>query len=104
MQYECIKSELKEEYDRKIDFLKGRIKRRAAIDPSYWVFAKDTTSTTNDKTPKHPLTNPGRNAKHPLSKAPDLTFPLGDSIKLTEKDRYFEFYLKSAQRAIDIMR
>jgi hypothetical protein len=34
VQYECIKSELKEEYDKKVGMLKNRLNKRALRDPS----------------------------------------------------------------------
>lgn len=34
VQYECIKSELKEEYEKKVGVLKNRLNRRALRDPS----------------------------------------------------------------------
>ena len=35
IQYECIKSELKEEYDKKVGFLHKRLNKKAQVDPSF---------------------------------------------------------------------
>lgn len=35
VRYECIKSELKEEYDKKVGFLHKRLNRKAQLDPSF---------------------------------------------------------------------
>lgn len=35
MKYECMKSELKEEYDKKVGFLHKRLHRKAQADPSF---------------------------------------------------------------------
>ncbi len=42
VQYECIKTELKEEYEKKISFLKNRLKKRTLKDPSFWLFSQLT--------------------------------------------------------------
>ena len=35
VQYECVKSELKEEYDKRVGFLHKRLNKKAQIDPSF---------------------------------------------------------------------
>ena len=50
MQYECIKSELKEEYDKKMGFLHKRLNKKAQLDPSFMLLNNLTTqpvSATN---------------------------------------------------------
>ena len=42
VQYKCIKTELKEEYEKKINFLKQRLMKRAVKDPSFWLFSQLT--------------------------------------------------------------
>lgn len=37
VQYECIKSELKDEYDKKINFLHKRLNKKALNDPSFFL-------------------------------------------------------------------
>ena len=52
VQYECIKSELKEEYDKKIGFLHKRLNKKAQIDPSFLLLNNLTApiSAKNTKT------------------------------------------------------
>jgi hypothetical protein len=38
MQYESIKTELKQEYEKKITVLKSKLTQRAHKDPSFWLF------------------------------------------------------------------
>lgn len=35
VQYECIKSELKEEYEKRVGFLNKRLSKKAQMDPSF---------------------------------------------------------------------
>ena len=35
VKYECIKSELKQEYEKKVDFLHKRLNKKAQIDPTF---------------------------------------------------------------------
>lgn len=42
MQYDCIKSELKEEYDKKVKSLKLKLNRKAMRDPSLLLFSQLT--------------------------------------------------------------
>jgi hypothetical protein len=35
VQYECIKSELKEEYEKRVGFLHKRLNKKAQMDPSF---------------------------------------------------------------------
>ena len=37
VQYECIKSELKDEYDKKLTFLHKRLNKKAQQDPSFFL-------------------------------------------------------------------
>jgi len=37
VQYECIKSELKDEYDKKMTFLHKRLNKKAQQDPSFFL-------------------------------------------------------------------
>lgn len=52
VQYECIKSELKEEYERKINVLNKKFDQKALRDPSYMLLGK-ITSEENFNQPKN---------------------------------------------------
>ena len=50
VQYECIKSELKEEYDKRVGFLHKRLNKKAQMDPSFLLLnsmASQPLSTRN---------------------------------------------------------
>ena len=61
VQYECIKSELKEEYDKRVGFLHKRLNKKAQMDPSFLLLNDMTTqpmTTKNNATKADILTNP----------------------------------------------
>ena len=50
VQYEFVKSELKEEYEKRVGFLNKRLSRKAEMDPSYLLLndmAKQPLTTNN---------------------------------------------------------
>ena len=51
VQYECIKSELKEEYEKKVGFLHKRLSKKAQVDPSFMLMNNLSvpTSTKNQR-------------------------------------------------------
>ena len=51
VQYECIKSELKEEYEKKVGFLHKRLSKKAQVDPSFMLLNNLSvpTSTKNQR-------------------------------------------------------
>ena len=49
VQYECIKSELKEEYDKKMGFLHKRLNKKAQLDPSFMLLNNLTTQPYSTK-------------------------------------------------------
>ena len=49
VQYECIKSELKEEYDKKVGFLNRRLNMKAQKDPSFLLLNNMTAPPTSTK-------------------------------------------------------
>ena len=44
VQYECIKSELKEEYEKRVGFLNKRLTKKAQMDPSFLLLNSMTQS------------------------------------------------------------
>ena len=46
VQYECIKSELKDEYDKRVNFLHKRLSKKAQIDPSFMLLNNLTQSNS----------------------------------------------------------
>ena len=54
VQYECIKSELKDEYDKKISFLHKRLNKKAQNDPSF--FLMNSMTDEYNKTAQPQLT------------------------------------------------
>ena len=49
VQYECIKSELKEEYDKRVGFLHKRLNKKAQVDPSFMLLNNLTTQPISTK-------------------------------------------------------
>ena len=49
VQYECIKSELKEEYERKINVLNKKFDQKALSDPSYMLLGNFTNEKKNNR-------------------------------------------------------
>lgn len=49
VQYECIKSELKEEYEKKVGFLHKRLSKKAQLDPSFLLLNSMTTQPASTK-------------------------------------------------------
>ena len=46
VQYECIKSELKDEYDKKVSFLHKRLSKKGQSDPSFFLMNSMTDDVT----------------------------------------------------------
>eukprot|EP00347_Sterkiella_histriomuscorum_P021895 403332391 len=122
VQYDCIKSELKEDYDKKVLNLQQKLMKKSQKDPSLVLFSQfvyeQTAGNKNQSsTPlanagiNHSFTGAGRNMqalsmnkRHQSQGLKDNKFSAISSKVSNEKDRFYEFYLKSAQKAIDIMR
>ena len=49
VQYECIKSELKEEYDKRVGFLHKRLNKKAQMDPSFVLLNNMTAQPMSTK-------------------------------------------------------
>ena len=49
VQYECVKSELKEEYDKRVGFLHKRLNKKAQMDPSFMLLNNMTTQPLSAK-------------------------------------------------------
>ena len=111
---------MKQEYEKKLFLLKSRLTQRASKDPSFWLFnqmasegEKKSISVNSGANSLGNLSSSGgfwkqnsgrnfasgdRNSKA-LSSQDKNFFPgIQDSkgLKLSEKDRQYEFYLKSA--------
>ena len=56
VQYECIKSELKEEYEKRVGFLNKRLTKKAQMDPSFLLLNSMTQSA-------QPLTTSNANVR-----------------------------------------
>ena len=80
-QYESIKSDMKDDYDKRINQLKNRLEQRAVKDPSFWLFNRMVATQNTSLKRNNSLTK-------------IAMFP--GELKLADKDRQFEFYLKSA--------
>mmetsp|Transcript_38958 Transcript_38958/g.37287 ORF Transcript_38958/g.37287 Transcript_38958/m.37287 type:complete len:127 (-) Transcript_38958:955-1335(-) len=119
VQYECIKSELKEEYEKRISALKQRMHTKVLKDPSFMLFQQ--MSIDQDKSTISPKGNvsssaagflPGRNGTKPkfvsgvqnLNNGRQRKVSMGNADKINSKDKYYHFYLHTAQKAIDQMR
>ncbi|TNV72615.1 hypothetical protein FGO68_gene17659 [Halteria grandinella] len=102
-----MKSGLKDEFEKKVTSLRHRLTQRGLKDPSFWLF--NQMAASQDQVVK-PQQSAGTMAKqHSMTgrNKAVVMFPglaSMEGLKLSEKDRQFEFYLKSAQKAIDIMR
>ena len=93
MQYECLKTELKEEYEKKINYLKERLKKRAIKDPSFLLF----TQLINEGDKKKNIKEDGKTKKKNDDNSNNYMLPGNcDNIRLTDKERLYEFYLQSA--------
>ena len=52
VQYECVKSELKEEYDKRVNFLNKRLNKKAQVDPSFLLLNSMASQPLSTKNPR----------------------------------------------------
>ena len=133
IQYECLKTELKEEYERKMNVMQKRMgsKAQGAYQEANTIFVKSDPSAFQRQvsnrsgagaTEQHPKRSYGleqefstepvrRNARGQQQpkvsqkrKRTTSTSMTKDAQPPGEREQYYQFYLESAQRAIEMMR
>ena len=130
VQYECIKSELKEEYDKKVGFLNRRLNMKAQKDPSFLLLNNMTALPTTAKNKKASVFEPLHESEDVTRKQMQLQKKIlsgpstkassvnrnkvqsqelnrkngeDDDGKNVNKSEYYKFYLNNAQKAINLM-
>lgn len=134
VQYECIKSELRAEYDKRVNYLHKRIQRQNAKQGPYQdahlILMQNNTTDMNDlERPGHRVRRSGfdvtpsepNNLSLPGMGKPSNTFSQGaisrnkntkrqtcDGVRnrgvSNDRDQHYKIFLESAQRALEDMR
>jgi len=110
VQYQCIKAELKEEYEKKICNVRSKVHRQALRDPQLLLIhqiagqigAKKSSTPKAASDMNSTFAQLGRNQKQRYGG--DASDKNKTFASEKTSDRFYEFYLQSAQKAIEMMR